>query len=301
MRNNIKVNIQYFLSRGLSKDLLLKTAKEGIYLEEQTLADMEVYSIFKPILSVCHIPRTDYMSKITLKQAYMKVFTMLYKEYRKSQKEKNEEVSIDELGKKINSISASWSKVYANASSENKETKNGLELDEISFLEFYHLDEQTRKNLAKIASEKTYSSDCSIYQAYKRELKDIKEVEFIEFIQNNSLKEQYRQKTEMVRKTLEEQEHKEVSTTRAIAKVKSSSKEWYEYIASADIAIPSNSKTFSKEYPLERFCIMTKEEKRKIEDKVNNLVLDKIKKQKDELTEMLTTNSKIEKASTSQK
>ncbi len=303
MKNNIKVNIQYFLSRGMSKDLLLKTAQEGIYTEEESLAnaDMEVYSIFKPILSACHISRTDYMNKITLKQSYMKVFTTLYKEYRKSQKEKNEELSIDELGKKINSISAAWSKVYTNANRDNKENKNGLELDEISFIDFYHLDEETRKKLTKVASERIYSYDYSIYQAYKRELKDIKEIEFIDFIQNNSLKEEYRQKTERVRKRLEEQEKKEVSITQAIDKVKSSSKEWYEYIASADIAIPANSKMFSREYPLEIFCVMAKDEKRKIEDEVNNLVLNKIKKPKDEITEMLNDSPKIEMASTSQK
>lgn len=83
MENKVKINIKYFLGKEKSKELLLKLSKECILdttTEELDLADMEVYSIFKPILVSIGITRNDYMSNQRLRNNYRQLLFSLHKE-----------------------------------------------------------------------------------------------------------------------------------------------------------------------------------------------------------------------------
>lgn len=279
MENKVKINIKYFLGKEKSKEILLKLSKDthiDAATEELALADMETYSIFKPLLAPIGITRNDYMSNHFLRNSYRQLLFSLYKERTNQyqlQKEKN--TDIDEFCRTIHDITVSWYKLFSATREEINETNTGQYISGLSLKEFCQLDEETRKRILKISSEEKFPLDYKIYKAFNKELVITKDVSFLEFIQNEELKEDYRHKLSFVRKALSNQNGSQVTDKEALERITRESKNWCEFIEAAEIVLPNGKEVFTSVQPLETFALLTDADKRALEDKLSRIPIER--------------------------
>lgn len=279
MENKVKINIKYFLGKEKSKEILLKLSKDAhieAATEELDLADMETYSIFKPLLSPIGITRNDYMSNHRLRNNYRQLLFSLYKERTKQlndQKEKN--IDIDEFGRTIHDITVSWYKLFSATGEKKDETNTGQYISGLSLKEFCQLDEDARKKLLKISSEEKFPLDYEIYKAFNKELEITKDVNFLEFIQNEELKEDYRHKLSFVKEALSHQNNAKVTDKEALERITHESKNWCEFIEAAEIVLPNGKEIFTSVQPLETFALLTDADKKALEDKLARIPIER--------------------------
>ncbi len=288
---NLKSYIQHYLNRERSQELLLKraTAKYGMTYQDSDFADMELYTTFRPIHAVNSISEADYMKTEFYKEAYMNVYIKMYKQFKRHPEEYSQyyqdiydntgEININEFNNLLNRISNDWAKFYSKSNKYHRTPAPGIQLKNIALSEFFCLNPETRKNLSKIAQEKTFAQDCEIYTAYQPEIEGLKGISFIEFIQNKDLKAEYRQKTSWLAAELEEKKKEPVKFEDVMHKVSYASKEWVEFIECMDEAVENGGKFFATKYPLEKFSLKDKEEKQKLQRIVTQLTVAKITKQ----------------------
>lgn len=280
MGNKVKINIKYFLGKEKSKELLLKLSKECILdttTEELDLADMEVYSIFKPILVSIGITRNDYMSNQRLRNNYRQLLFSLYKELSGSeeitnqhQEQKEKNINIDDFGKAIHDITVFWSKLFT-ATREKEEINTGEYISDLSLKEFCLLDEEVREKVFKISAEENFPLDYKIYKAFKRQIVVTEDITFLEFIQNKELKEAYRHKLSFVKNALSNKNNASVTDNEALEKITHESKHWYEFLEAAESVMPNGKEVFVSLQPLETFALLTVADKHAMEEKLSKL------------------------------
>lgn len=310
---NLKSYIQHYLNRERSQELLLTrvTAKYGMTSQNSEFADMELYTTFRPIHAVNDISEADYMRTKACQEAYMNAYINIYKQFKRHPEEYSQyyqdiydnigKINIKEFNHLLNKISNDWAKFYSKSSKYHRTPAPGIELKNITLSEFFCLNPETRKNLSKIAQEKTFAQDCEIYTAYQLEIEGLRGISFIKFIQNKKLKSEYRQKTSWLAAKLEEKKKEPVKFEAVMHKVSYVSKEWIEFIECMDEAVENGGEFFSAQYPLEKFSLIDKEEKQKLQSIVSQLTIAKITKQQQniELNDMFkdvkkTSSEKVE-------
>lgn len=289
MGNIVNANIQYFFTRGKGKDTLLKLSRttSSDKYDNIDLADMEVYSIFKPILAACGYTRQRFIDSNYQRKAYRELALSLCRKFRRNKEkykdvypeayDRNGELSIDGFSRLLNTITTDWSKVYMNASPDDQEQTYGQRLAGLSLERFILLDKETRRGLVKKSTEKEYPVDYAIYKAFQRDIEDTKKISFHEYIYDEEKKTEYRQKLNYVKRELELQRNRPLTISETVTHISKASDEWYDFITTADMIMQNGKQEFARETPLERFCLLSEADRHQLEHKLLDTSLQRIK------------------------
>ena len=128
-------------------------------------------------------------------------------------------------------------------------------------------------------SAKMISRDSKIYEAFKVSLLNINGISLSKFMEDKDLRKQYRQKYGNIKTKFQEQSDskKSISDEDCLRKIALCSKEWEEFISTAKENTIDAGESFIRNIPLERFVVMTPQEKRDLENQLVNAAIQRVR------------------------
>lgn len=152
-------------------------------------------------------------------------------------------------------------------------------------------------------SAKLISRDSKIYEAFKSSLLNVHGITLSKFMKDKDLKKQYRQKYGDIKAKFQAQSgsKKTISDDDCLRKIALGSKEWEEFVSTAKENTSDAGESFIRNIPLERFVVMTPQEKYELENKLVNAAIERVRnytreldqKRSRELELMLSPESQV--------
>ena len=128
-------------------------------------------------------------------------------------------------------------------------------------------------------SAKMISRDSKIYEAFKVSLLNINGISLSKFMEDKDLRKQYRQKYGNIKAKFQAQtdSKKSISDEECLRKIALGSKEWEEFVLTAKENTIDAGESFVRNIPLERFVVMTPQEKHELENQLVNAAIQRVR------------------------
>ena len=153
-----------------------------------------------------------------------------------------------------------------------------------------------------IINARQISRDSKIYEAFKPQLYDVLKISFEDYMSDKELRKKYRYKYLAIKSHFQKQNHQQsLSDEDCLIKITEQGQIWKEFVETAVEHTQDNGKQFLEQITMEKFVVMSTDEKKELE---NNIVKSAIRKIRsiskslysnlNELNQMLDNNTNNE-------